>query len=79
MFGGITGLLKKVALGVGGGMVASWLLTRMFRINIDPNLVQLGGAYYFGGLAGVVGQALVTGSVPFMGAGQQGQTSQYYD
>lgn len=71
-FGSIQGILKKVALGVGGGTlaVAGLSMARQYGLNIPvpDNLVKMGGGYYFGGIEGLIGSMLIGGGLQAPGA-----------
>lgn len=59
--GSAKGIFNKVALGVGGASVAA-LLVNQFAPQFSP-IARIGGAYFAGGITGVVADTVISGGL----------------
>lgn len=78
MLGGLTGTIKPMAAGIGGGLILEQVAMRAFP-SAQP-IAGLGGAWLFGGLKGVAGKVIfdaITGQGGLLGGlfGGGGQSS----
>lgn len=68
MLGGLTGTVKPMAAGIGGGLILTEVANRAFP-QAAP-IAGLGGAWLFGGVKGVIGKVIfdaITGQSGLLG------------